>query len=323
MKGILLLLILLCSFKTVSQTKELDGKWILDKTVYSDGKFLEINNSLFSTKIIYHISPNQLTINGRKFKAQFLSDQIKLENRTLKFWIEEDYLLVQEENDNKINLFLKVDNFINKFPEFKPKTEIRNNDTLTIANEIIGADFNCELTFDDFLRKNMPERPSKSFTNLFFKAEFILTKDNKIKDVKVLNSISKEYDNEFIAALKKSEVYFVNNVNSDVLLNKEINHLKWYDDLANKSEKELYKIIDKADNYYKQNNFAKAIIEYDKIKDLNIEKNRFNIMIQEANIKLGISYLATNQTEKACSVFQNIGDATDFRIRNYVIYFCK
>lgn len=231
-------------------------------------------------------------------------------------------MLVQEENDNKIHLFLKANDFINKFSEFKPKTEIRNNDTLTIANEIIRPDFNNEQNFDDFLSENRPDHPSKSFVNLYFKAEFILTKRNKIKDIKILNSISNEFDNEVIKAIKKSEMYFVNNLNSDLLINKEMNFLKWNDDLPNLNEKELYEIILKGDTYYLENDFEKAIIEYEKIKGLNIENNRFKIMIHDANIKLGISYLATNQKEKSCSVFQNIGE-TDFSVRNYLIYFCK
>lgn len=322
MKKILLLLIFGYSLKAFPQTNELIGKWILDKTIYSDGKFLEINNPLFSSKLIYQISPNQLSINEQKFDAKYSTNHIKLEYRTLKFWREDDYLLVQEENDNKVHLFLKVDDFINKFPEFKPKTEVRNNETLTIANEIIDADFNNELNFDDFLLKNRPDHPSKSFVNLYFKAEFILTKTNKIKDIKILNSISNQFDNEVIRAIRKSEMYFVNNLNSDLLINKEMSFLKWHDDLNNPNEKELYNIILKADAYYLENNFEKAIIEYEKIKGLNIKNNRFKFMIHDANVKLGISYLATNQKEKSCSVFQSIGE-TDFSVRNYLIYFCK
>lgn len=70
MKKILLLLILGYSFKAFSQTQALMGKWILDKTIYSNGKFLEINNPLFSSKLIYIISSDLLSINERKFKAQ-------------------------------------------------------------------------------------------------------------------------------------------------------------------------------------------------------------------------------------------------------------
>lgn len=322
MKRFLLFLIVGFSSKTFCQPNELIGKWILDKTVYSDGKLLEINNPLFSSKSIYEIRPNYLSINNQNLKAQFSPNQIKLEHRILEFWTEENYLLVQEKDDNKIHLFLKADDFIIKYPEFKPKTEIRNNDTITIANEIIGAEFNNELTFDEFLWKNMPDHPSKSFSNLYFNAEFILTRDNKIKEIKILNSISKDYDNEFLLALKKAEKYFVNNLKTDIVVNKENNFLKWKEDL-NKNEKYLYDLISNGDAYYMKNEFAEAIVEYEKIKELNIEKNRFNIMIREAYIKLGVSYLAINQKEKACSTFQNIGKTTNFWIRNYLINFCN
>lgn len=39
-------------------------------------------------------------------------------------------------------------------------------------------------------------------------------------------------------------------------------------------------------------------------------------------IHLGISYIATEQKEKACNTFRLIGDETNFRVRNYLKFFC-
>ena len=68
-----------------------------------------------------------------------------------------------------------------------------------------GYEFNDELSFEEYISKNTKDRDSKDFINLNFQVEFVLTKDNKIQDIKVLNSIDNSFDNEYIFIHKCTE----------------------------------------------------------------------------------------------------------------------
>lgn len=105
MKNFILILCLFISIKTFSQTQKLMGEWFLDRVYPSTGKSLEINNRKYSIFLSYNIKPNELIINNQKFEAVFLKDKIKLKDRELTYWYDENYLLVQE--GNEIYTFLK------------------------------------------------------------------------------------------------------------------------------------------------------------------------------------------------------------------------
>ena len=76
------LLILLLSFSQLfSQNTNLSGTWILDKTIYEDGNYLEINHPLFSNFTEYEFFSNNLKINGQKFNAKYHQNSIKLESK--------------------------------------------------------------------------------------------------------------------------------------------------------------------------------------------------------------------------------------------------
>lgn len=93
--------------------------------------------------------------------------------------------------------------------------------------------------------------------------------------------------------------------------------------MKNTEDRNIFKLIEKGEYYYNKHKFDKAVIEFEKIAELDVGKNRFKANIDEANLKLGVSYLGTNQIGKACKTFKSIGDITDFRIKNYLINFCK
>ncbi len=320
-KKLLLIFGLLLFIKHFSQSEKLIGEWFLDRTVKSDGNNLEINNPKYSMFLTYKINPNELMINNIKFKAKFSVDQIKLDNRNFKYWFEKDYLLIQE--GNEISLFLKADNFIKKYPEFEPKIEIRNNDSVIVANQIIHPIFNNEKTFDDFIIPLMTQESSKNMNDLYFNAEYILTKDNKITDIKIINKRTPQYDSQFIQALKKAEKYYENPYKKNLLVVEEKHFLKWYDDLKDNSEKELHNYIYEGSRFYDNNNFEKAIEKLSKIDQLNIKDNKFMMNIHDAYIKLGISYLALGKNDQACINFKKAGNLTDFAVRNYLKDFCK
>jgi hypothetical protein len=321
MRKVLLIIFLIVYIKNFTQSQRLKGDWILDKIVKSNGENLEINNPKYSMPIFYKINSNQLSINEIKFKAEFHPDQISLENRNFKYRFEEKYLLLQE--GDEISLLLRAEDFIKKYPEFKPKIEVRNNDSLLVANKIIRPIFNNEETFDDFIIPLITQEASKDMNDLYFKVQYILTKDNKISNIQILDKRSPQYDSQFVQALKKAEKYFQNPYGKDLLVTKEMHFLKFYQDLKDKSEKNLYDIINAGFNYYNNNNFEKAIEELSKLDELQIKGNHFKMRFQDAYIKLGISYLAIGKNDQACISFKKAGDLTDFEVRNYLINFCK
>lgn len=321
MKRILLLLYLITFIKTYSQSQELKGEWILDKIVKSDGKNLGINDPRYSMLLFYKIKSDELSINDTKFKAKFSKNLIAIDNRSFKYWFEEDYLLLQE--GNEISLLLKPEDFIKKNSEFKPKIEIKDNDSLLVANRIIRPIFNNEKNFDNFIIPLMKQENSKDMNDLYFKIEYILTKDNKIVKIKILDQRTPQYDTQFVQALKKAEKYFENPYGIDMLVTHEEHFLKWYNDLSDQSEKQLFDNIREGLRYYNNNKFEKAIENFSKLNELQIKDNRFITEFHDAYIKLGISYLATGKNEQACNSFRKAGDLTDFGVRNYLKDFCK
>ncbi len=322
-KFYLLILTFLTLNSVHSQSKNLIGKWILDKIVYQNGTDLEINDGQYSIELTYCISPGHLKINNQYFNANYSSKQIKNDYRTLNYSLENNYLKIQEQNDNKISYFLKTDDFIAKYPEFALKKIVREKDTILIANELADYDFKNEEDIDSFISSTKPDRRAKSLPNLYFQVEYILTKNNTIKDIKVLHSISEGYDKDYINALKKAEVFLKNNTKYDLLITQEVNNLKFIEDLTDPDEKELFNLIDLGNQYYSNNDFENAIAAFSKIKQLNIKNNRFKITIEDAFLKLAISYLAVGDQIKACENFYLIGDKTKFKVRNYINNFCR
>ena len=324
MRQKILLLLTFINFINVHSQK-LNGTWILEKTVYENGNPLEINHTLYSTFTEYKFSTNSIKINDQKFNAKYTNNSIKLDFRELLFSFENNYLLIQEKGDNKVQILSKKEDFLSKNIEFKSEIEIRNQDTLYISNEVYKPQFNNELTFEEFLRKNISKYTSESTKNNLFKSEFVLTKEGKIKDIKILSGISKSFDNEFIIALNKAEIYFKNQTGKDFLIKHNFNFFQMFKGLTEKIEKEFYAIQKKGNLHFENTEFDKAIIEYEKlnIMDLNSIKERLGFLYSEAFINLGISYLAVNKNEEACNSFLKVGDIRNFKVRNYLISFCK
>ena len=307
-----------------SQNKELFGKWVLVRTTLVGNINLDLNNPDYSTKLIYFITPKALQFSKFKLPASFTEKQIKTEFRTINYILKDKYLIIQDQNDNKISYFLKADDFVRKNPEFALKPIVRNSDSLYVANNLNDYELADNQDFEELITLNSKEagRSSKTFTNLYFQIEFVLTKNNKIENIKILHSIDDNYDQDYILALKKSEKFLKNISGKNLLITKEVNHLKWATDLKDKNELQLYDLLDKGFKNYRENKFEKAIEAYSQIENLNIPNNRFRSLIKDAQIKLGVSYLVTGKGEEACKTLNKIGDKTDFDIRNYHLDFC-
>jgi hypothetical protein len=307
-----------------SQNKEIRGEWILVRVLFSDGRRLEINNPQYSMSLRYVISSNSLKISIQKFKADFTDNQIIMDGRTLNYNLKEGYLIVEDKADNKTYYFLKADDFIKKFPEFTLKTTEIDGETVYIdEHKLYGFEFGNELSYNDYMTRHTKDRNSKDFKNLYFKLEFILTKDNQVKNVKILNSIDKEFDDDYLKAFEKASRFFKNNSNKNLLLYVEQSQLKWAHDVHDKDEKKLYKLRSEGLKSYRENKFEETIEKFSQIKELNLDPYRFQSLFEETMIKLGISYLAVGNNDKACETFNLIGDKTNFSIRNYLIDFCS
>ena len=318
-----LFLVVLTFSNCYSQSKDLTGKWVMVKTMFNNGKNLDLTDAQYSTKQIFEIKENAIKISNFPFAAQFTKNQIKTSFRTLNYLLKDNYLIIQEDKDDKSSYYLKADDFVKKFPEFSLKEIERDGAAILVDNSLTGYEFNNELSLDDFIDKNIIARNSKDFKNLNFQIEFILTTNNQIKNIKVLNSIDALYDNQYIMALKRATKYFNNLSGKDLLIFKEVNQLKWENDLADKEERKLYSSSGIGLKYFYTKKYDKAITELSKIKTLKIEPNQFKTIIKETMIKLGISYLATGKINEACQTFNEVGDKTDFEIRNYLLDFCE
>lgn len=317
-----LLQLLLITPLSHAQGGNIAGKWILDRIVYKDGRRLEVNHEQYSTGTVCIIGEGFMRTNDQRFNASIRLGKIQTPFVTYTYERDGDYMVLYEEKGDKYSFFLQPADFVKRYPEFTPVKTVINGDSVTIANELSDYNFDNDLGLDEFIRKRMTDRPSKSFKNLYLKVTFVLTKNNKVTNLQVLNSISTEYDAEYLGALRAAEPYFRNHTGTDLLITQEVHQLKMYKDLKDPEEKKLFDLIESGDEYYYQNKFDKAAEAYAKISKLSIGSNRYKMTIRLATIRLGIAYLALGQREQACSTFSSVGDRTDFQLRHYINDFC-
>lgn len=313
-----------------AQPTELIGKWILVRTLNNNNTRLDINNSDYSKKMIYQIDKNSFKINGQLFKPKFKENIINLSDKNypeFTYTIKENYLITKEIKGHTTNYFLKVDDFIKRFPEFSLKEIDYNDRKVYLDNGISAYDFNHDLTYDFFIllngNSNSDKRNIINPDSLPLQFEYILTVDNKIKDFKIINSENNLADNDYIERFKKASKYFKNTTDKDVLLRYTGVSITSYPELTNKDEKRLFEISAQIDRYYYKNEFINIIDLYDEFTKLKIKPNRFNKFKDDNYIRLGVSFLAQNRIDEACISFKNVGDITDFRVRNYLLDFCQ
>lgn len=310
-----------------SQQFKLQGSWILDKITYQNGNSLEINHPLYSNFIEYNIKGDFLNINNLSNQKVSITDSTISNNfRTIIYHFNDNELVTNEKGNDMIYYFLKKKDYLKKYPEFEPIKTIFKNKEVFEANAIVTPDFNYTDNFYNYLSKNIPSYNSTSAINVFFKAKFILTKENKITDIEITEGISKTFDKEFCQALVASEKYFNNNWGKDLLITQTFNFFKIFDGLTNKEEKDIFNFTQKGYDYYEKNDFQNAIANYEKLLTINISpktKERFEHELNPAFINLGISYLAVGNIANACKSFKIVGDKTNFEVRNYLINFCE
>lgn len=322
MKTTITLLISFVTINIFSQSNKLNGTWILDKFIFSDGKPIEVNDKDFSTYAQYDFNNNKMKIDGIEIPITITSNVIQTSATKIEYGFNDKYLFLKFQGDNKIACLLKPEIFLELYPEFQPKQIEYGNISVYLENSIVKPTFIYKGGFNSYLANIVSNYEDFPKTRNYFSAQFILTKDSKIKDIKIINNISEDFDKKAIQAILDSEKYFKNTTGKDFLINRSFSMIIEDTNKKNKIEKQIDQIEKKGLEYFNNNDFENAIKVYEKLKTINDDGSN-NTITKISYIKLGISYLAINKIAEACESFKKAGDLTNFSVRNYLINFCS
>lgn len=324
MKNILLLIIL---FPTLifAQGDNIKGKWILDYVTYENGDPLEIEHPLFSTFKSLDISDKHIIIDGiSKNKSQIYVGRIVMRYIKYKYHIDNKYLVLREDDDDKLYYYLRILDFKKKYPETKSEYVEYENRSVLKYNRLLNIDFLNSFNPDSIakLKSKIKSYEKYSYTNKLFKTKFILTADNKIENIKIEKSIAPKFDEDFIKEAHNLSMLFKNNTGNDVLMEYNV-YLGRYWPKQNDVQIEFFKNKVIADYYYtnKQFNLSKEIytILYNS-KDILHDTDRD--VASEIYKKLYISLLHTNNLLEACILLNDIKETNYFDVKNYLKEYC-
>ncbi|GLB48550.1 hypothetical protein Y10_09180 [Neptunitalea sp. Y10] len=309
-----------------AQSDALKGCWILDSITYTNGEPLEINHALYTIFMEYRIEKNKLVINNSTFfKATFTSNQILTPYKKSNYKLEGNYLQLTEWGDDKTYYYLKEEDYLAKYPEFIPRQVTYRGKTLLQENAVVNPFFDEDISLHEFLISHMKEYKNIVPSNSYFKAKFILTADNQITDVTIVDSINKEFDGKFLKALKKAKGKLINTIGKDMLVAHEFRFLA-RGKFVTSEERKVAELMLRADEHYSKNYFQEALVLYEKA--FETEENRAIIekhkhFFSSSIIYMGVCYLVLGDTDNACKAFGKIGDSTNFHVRNYLRNFCQ
>ncbi len=323
MKATFTLLISLITINIFSQNNKLNGVWILDKFVYSDGRPLEINDNNFSSFSKYEFDNNKMKIQGLEIPITTTSNTIQTNAAKYEYGFDNKYLLLKMQGDEKIACLLKPEKFIELYPEFQLEKIKYNDSDVYKENLIVSPEFTYQGGFNSYLLNTFAQSENYEVANYYFDIQFILTKDSKIKDIKILKGSGDFFEKKVIQTINNSEKYFKNTTGKDFLMNRKfkMNTVESSNQMS-KVDKQIAKIHENGLKYYMKDDFPNAIKTYEAL-DLITAANSENQLIKSSYKNLGISYLAINEIGKACNSFKKSGSRTDFEIRNYLINFCS
>src|SRR5690606_20734627 len=121
MKNTILLLIIFIPTLTFVQGDNIKGKWILHYVTYEDGNPLEIVDLLFIIFKSIEILDDHIIIHGiSNNKATIYDGRISTRYLKYKYYIDNKYLVLKGEKDDKLYYYLSVIDFKFKYPESKP-----------------------------------------------------------------------------------------------------------------------------------------------------------------------------------------------------------
>lgn len=317
------MLLLFMTITVFSQKINLEGVWILDKITFESGNIIEINDPDFSTYSKYKFSNTKMEVNGVEVPVTILPKKISTPSLNIDYEFQDKYLILKNLSSGKIIYLLKPESFVEIYPEFIPKKIILDDKFAYEENLVINSDFNRVGGFDVYLRDFIYNYKDYSKNKNQFIVQFIVTKESKITDIKILKGLSSDFDNKLISYIKNSEKFFKNKTNKDLLI-KKANAISiendWHSNLS-KEDRAIIKIYEKGNSFYMKNDFENAIKTYEKVNSLGGANE--NSMIKSIYVSLGVSYLATNKMKLACESFNKAGGFTNFNSRNYLINFCN
>jgi len=180
MKNILLLIVLF-PIVIFAQGDNIKGKWILDYVTYENGDPLEIEHPLFSTFKSLDISDKHVIIDGiSKNKSQVYVGRIVMQHIKYKYHIDNKYLVLKEDDADKLYYFLRILDFKKKYPDTKSEYVEYENRSVLKYNRLLNIDILNSFNFDSVAKfqENIKSYKKHLFTNKLFKATFILTADN-------------------------------------------------------------------------------------------------------------------------------------------------
>jgi hypothetical protein len=307
------------------------GQWYLDKVKFSNGADIEVNNPMFSTF-------NSLRFNNQKvFNSTALDEDLftisdyKFDGRKLNFLYrdfnvekEGKYLVLKSQKEGLNYYYLKGEDFPSETIA-KQEYDFIKSDSIAVRSLKFDPYFdNSEENLMDYLYSSIPDNEYKN-RRVYFTSSFILTKNNKIKDLKITNGKNPLYDKEYRKAIQKSEKYWKNNTGKDVLITRNVSERKFGD--GREDEISAYQYSEIADEFYRNNDFKNALLNYLKSDEYwRKDKDKGNFQEPFYNngnyLKLGICYLIENDRDKACEYFKRNGGISDFAARNYILTFC-
>ena len=324
MKNILLLIVLF-PIVIFAQGDNIKGKWILDYVTYENGDPLEIEHPLFSTFKSLDISDKHVIIDGiSKNKSQVYVGRIVMQHIKYKYHIDNKYLVLKEDDADKLYYFLRILDFKKKYPDTKSEYVEYENRSVLKYNRLLNIDILNSFNFDSVAKfqENIKSYKKHLFTNKLFKATFILTADNKIENVKIEKSISPKFDEDFIKASHNLTMLHTNNTGNDVLM-EYYDYMGKYWPKRTDAQIEFFKNKVIADYYYtnKQFNLSKEIytILY---SSKDVLTGIDNHIVNEIYKKLYISLLHTNNLLEACILLNDIKETNYFEVKNYLKEYC-
>ena len=308
-----------------AQSNKLLGKWVLDFALTEENSLVPVDNPYFSNEVIYEISPNKMKISAYMFDAKYIGDnEIDLGHMKLNYAFIEEYLTVVEKG-TKIKLyFLKTDDFVKKYPEFEEKRILRDGREFYIANNLSKLVFdNGTIDPNSCITNGAPLLKKKTSKNYFLKVEFILDQSNQISNIVVSDIEEDDIRQQVIQSIKRCGKFYKNYTGRDLLITLPFNFFKMYE-FFTPEVKRVYRAYQQGEEWFKTSEFEKAIFEYEKGIATKIDLERYgSVFYEDYIIHLGIAYLATDQKEKAASTFRKLGDETNFKIRNFLRFYCS
>jgi len=326
MKTIFVFLVsLLFAYPLFAQSDKLLGRWILDFALTEDNSLVPLDNPYFSNEVIYEISPNKMKISAFTFDTKYIGDnEIDLGHMKLSYTFSDGYLTVVEKG-SKIKLyFLKRDDFVKKYPEFEEKRILSEGRELYVANTLSKLVFdNGTIDPNSFITNGAPLLKKKTSKNYFMKAAFVLDQHNQISNIVVSNIEEDDIREQVIKSIQRCGKFYKNYTGKDLLITLPFNFFKMYQFFDPETNR-IYRAYQQGEEWFGKSEFEKAIFEYEKGIDTKIDMERYgNTFYHDYIIHLGIAYLVTDQKEKAASTFRKLGDETNFKIRNYLRFYCR